>query len=635
MTSLLDKVTGFQTPARREVQKHFGGKKLKTRWVIATRNIEWGQADLQRASVAKIAVLQDQQIDYFEQLAGHLKFAARFQFLAFLFQGEKVSELELSVPATRAQMGGRTFYNFVMRPADLLKIAYVSHKASAEIQSIDTYQRLIKTPRLNKIAKYVDDGGQFPTNVVVNIHTNRKLKFDQKERIGASAVGTLHLPAEYGCAWVIDGQHRLFGYAHSKRALKHDDKTTFPVLAYEGLPLDEESQMFVDVNHEQKSVSTNLLKEIYSTLHWNHPDFKQRVGALASRLVLALNERAASPLKDRIVVTSARSTQIRCLTLQQLSDPLISNKFFGEVRPNGAEVPGPLSDSRRPSINKTFEKAYEFLADFFRFVAETAPKQYSLGRAEGGFILTNGGMRPLIGVLARVLTHVENEDQTKLDLLDSSDFSESVYDLMRPVFQYFESASPEEVAAFRSRRAMQGVTTNEFEMMRIINSHEEGFNPKGLDGYVASLDEKGTMQARVLIDDIEKRIHNFVIQELKKERGEAGWWRDGVPQPIRSGCAKRQEEDRDPKEYKWQYLFLIDNRDIALANWTLFKDAFSLSTQGKKQDRTKWLVDLNQIRQTTHHVVKGVLSRDQVDQVKVIHKEVFSRMQLRDAEKQV
>ena len=108
-------------------------------------------------------------------------------------------------------MGGRTFYNFVMRPADLLKIAYVSHKASAEIQSIDTYQRLIKTPRLNKITKYVDDGGQFPTNVVVNIHTNRKLKFDRKERIGASAVGTLHLPAEYGCAWVIDGQHRLFG----------------------------------------------------------------------------------------------------------------------------------------------------------------------------------------------------------------------------------------------------------------------------------------------------------------------------------------------------------------------------------------------------------------------------------------
>ena len=47
------------------------------------------------------------------------------------------------------------------------------------------------------------------------------------------------------------------------------------------------------------------------------------------------------------------------------------------------------------------------------------------------------------------------------------------------------------------------------------------------------------------------------------------------------------------------------------------KQAFSLSTQGKKQDRTKWLVDLNQIRQTTHHVVKGVLSRDQVDQVKV------------------
>ena len=630
MTQLVDKVTSFQQSARRDVQKHFGGKKLKTGWVIATRNIEWGQRDLDRARDAKITVLHDQQIDYFDQLVSHLKFAARFQFLAFLFQGGKVSELNLRVPATRAQMGGRQFYNFVIRPADLLKIAYVSHKASADIQSINTYQRLIKMSRLKKIAQYVDNGGQFPTNVVVNVHTARPLKFEAKERIGASAVGTLYLPAEYGCAWVIDGQHRLFGYAHSKRAVKSDDKTTFPILAYEGLPSNEEAQMFVDINHEQKQVSKNLLNEIYSTLHWNHSDFNLRIGSLASRLVLALNDGPASAMKGRILVTASRSSQTRCLTSEQLRDPLISNTLFGEVRPGGAEIPGPLCDSRQSSLDRTYEKAYEFLSTFFRFVAETAPTQYSLGKAEGGYLWTNGGVRPLIGVLARVLEHIATRDQAKLDLLDADDFFSDVAELIAPLILHFENSSLEEISAFRSRRAMQGVTKNEFEMMKIINGHEQGFNPTGLVEYIQSLDEEGTKEARNLIDEIEKRIHDYVLHELQNQYKNS-WWKEGIPERIRERCAGLQEKDPDAKEDKWQYLYLIDNRDIALANWSFLGNAFSLSGEGNKKRRTEWLVDLNRQRNTTHHVIKGVLNRDEVISVKNIHKQVFHKMALSDS----
>ncbi|GAG62673.1 unnamed protein product, partial [marine sediment metagenome] len=31
-----------------------------------------------------------------------------------------------------------------------------------------------------------------------------------------AAVGIITLPEYYGCAWIIDGQHRLYGAAHAK-----------------------------------------------------------------------------------------------------------------------------------------------------------------------------------------------------------------------------------------------------------------------------------------------------------------------------------------------------------------------------------------------------------------------------------
>ena len=178
--------------------------------------------------------------------------------------------MALRVPATKVTAGGQTFFNFVLQPNEILKRAYVAHKAN---QDIDSYQRLISRARLKKIATYIDNDGQFPTNIVLNFHTKRRLRFDAKERIGDASVGTLYLPPEYACARVIDGQHRLFGYAHSKRALNKRDKTVFAVFAYENLPTDREAHLFIDINHEQKSVPTNLLMEIYSALTWKAADF--------------------------------------------------------------------------------------------------------------------------------------------------------------------------------------------------------------------------------------------------------------------------------------------------------------------------------------------------------------------------
>ena len=384
MTSLIQRIATIRTRATHNVQKHFDVK-LKVGWVIATRNIEWIRADLARAANEKIIVIQDSQIDYFEKLVTHLKHGARYQFLAHLFAGEKIAGMTIEVPATKSKMGGLVFYSFVVQPDVILKRVYVAHKANRGIPDFESYQRLISRNRLTKIAAFVDDGGQFPTNIVLNFHSKRSLRFDAKERIGGASVGTLYLPSEYGCAWVIDGQHRLFGYAHSKRAQVEGDKTTFPILAYENLPRAREAEMFVDINHEQKSVATNLLKEIYSSLNWEAADFDLRTDALSSRLVLELNSRPASALNNRVQTQGSKPSDLRCLTITQLSEPLRRKGFFGVKRPGGHIVLGPLTDSGSESYEDTFLKAYDALSDLFGFIRKTVPNHWDLGRKPGDF----------------------------------------------------------------------------------------------------------------------------------------------------------------------------------------------------------------------------------------------------------
>ena len=41
-----------------------------------------------------------------------------------------------------------------------------------------------------------------------------------------------------------------------------------------------------------------------------------------------------------------------------------------------------------------------------------------------------------------------------------------------------------------------------------------------------------------------------------------------------------------------------------------------------------WMVDLNDIRNTTHHVIKGVCTRDEVEQVRAGHRHFMDKLKI-------
>lgn len=630
MVKLIEKIESIKSKVANSINKHYGkDPKLKIRWVIATKNVEWGDADLEKANAAKICVLRDHEIDYYAKLTNHLKSAAKYQFLAHLFQNESINGLEISVPATRGKMGGVYFYNFLIKPSDLLKIVYVSHKASRDVGALETYQRMLVPNRLKNIAEYIDNGGMFPTNIVINIKSKKNLRFDKKERIGNSSFGTLYLPDNYASAWVIDGQHRIYGYAHSKRFIdSKSDTATLPVLAYENLPSSEEAQLFVDINCEQVKVSKNLLNEIYATLKWDSDDFEERNYALRSRVVMSLDSKKVSPFYGRIITTGRDRTHYRCLTLTSFNDGLKENKFLGQLK-GSAVRPGPFSYKDVDDLENTRKKTVDILINYFSSFSEKIKDHWELGDDKGGFLCTNNGVRALLRVLREILTYISKKESIDLDMKDPSEISPKIRELIEPVISYFSSAPQDAIKTFRSRTALKGVRQNSLNMMQFINKKFpdfKDFTSVELKEYLETIDEVGTKDARLLIDDIQKKLFNTVVERLKLEYPEDDndWWYNGIPDKVRKSCSTKQEEEKGVKNRE-QYLVLIDYHSIAHSNWSIFQQYFSFSKDGGKDKQLNWLKELNQIRNITHHAEKWPANKEQVAKVREIYKKVMER----------
>ncbi len=286
--SIFDKLGALRDEIVRAIHTHYGREpKLKVKFAIAVRNMEIRPADIARSKETGIQILTDVDLRYFNKLVSILRHAARYQFLGRYLHDEKVDRLRETVPATRGRVSKTTFYNFLISPHDLLRISYIIHMAKDSNDDLQTYQRMVETTRLKAIGAYIDAGGTFPTNIVINLKKDN-LHFDQKETFGDTATGILHLPAQYGVAWVIDGQHRLYGYVYSSRTAS-EDKSVVSVLAYQNLPVRQEIEMFVVINSQQKKVSRNLVNEIISNLNVEDPDPKKRLEAMCARSALKLN----------------------------------------------------------------------------------------------------------------------------------------------------------------------------------------------------------------------------------------------------------------------------------------------------------------------------------------------------------
>ena len=204
----------FGQSIRKFFGKHFNPRII---WIYATTNIIWSENDVMRADAANIQIVTENEIQYFEAFVSHIGTAGRYQFLAEFLEGSEIPNLaNVRVPAVKGRFGRHTYYSFVVSARHLLKIAFVNHQALNHPDGRPAYQRMISKKRINDIGVFIQNGGYFPTNILVNFVD--QCQFDllpNKDNADKNIkFGWLYLPSKYKSAWVIDGQHRLYGFSN-------------------------------------------------------------------------------------------------------------------------------------------------------------------------------------------------------------------------------------------------------------------------------------------------------------------------------------------------------------------------------------------------------------------------------------
>ncbi|HKK62066.1 MAG TPA: DGQHR domain-containing protein, partial [Bacteroidales bacterium] len=275
----VDEIAEKKPTLSRSLSK-FDDKKRKVGIVVWTDDIKLNKSLQEKLEGYGIIRLNSTELEYFQSLQKQLGVVSKYQFFAKLFAGQTIPELDNKVPAIKGLMGGHTYYSFSIEPETLLKLSYVLHRVNTSEDNIGAYQRMIKKKRVSEITEFLDNGGFFPNSIIINIDTkNRKpLKWDNassSDYTSRASLGVLHLPKKYRSAFVIDGQHRLYGYGGSQFRFTN----TIPVVAFENLPSELQSKLFVEINHKQKSVPRNVLLALDSELKWNSPDADNAVSA--------------------------------------------------------------------------------------------------------------------------------------------------------------------------------------------------------------------------------------------------------------------------------------------------------------------------------------------------------------------
>jgi hypothetical protein len=107
---------------------------------------------------------------------------------------------------------------------------------------------------------------------------------------------------------------------------------------------------------------------------------------------------------------------------------------------------------------------------------------------------------------------------------------------------------------------------------------------------------------------IEIGVHEKIREALVSHYGdgEAGWWRQGVPEKVRVKCQERRERELyDPCE-PICYSDLLDLDAILEEQWALLKDLFQVYTANRKQ-LSRDLRQLNRIRNKVMHPIRGLV----------------------------
>ena len=624
LKTIVEAIQGQKEGLIRTIRNAFG-EELKVGFILATKNYEVSTKDQDRMKALDIKHFDSDAIAYYKELSKHLGQAARYQFEADLFPNTRISSMDNRVPAIRGKMGGHTYYSFSIEPEKLLKISYVLHR-SKSMKILPSYQRMIKKSRLKKVQTFVDEGGYFPNSIVINIDSTRaEPKFESltQKKGKIPVAGILHLPNVYRSAYIIDGQHRLYGYSNSH----YSESNSIPVVAFVGLDGSEQLKLFMEINENQKSVPRNLRITLDADLKWNSKDLDVRIDGLQKQIAQDFGEDNSSPLKGRVKVGEDETTDVRVITLQAILTGLKRTDFFGKFKKNRIEKSGTFYAG---SNDETIKIIRPFLFQAFEHLKHKLPDEWNRKQEDSGLLTVNTGVTAVIWILNDILNHLIKQDSLNPLKANTEDIIVASCPYLLGVVDFFNDLSDDERQDIRSNYGSGAPTRLWRHLQKAIHNVKPSFSPTGLDKYWQDQSKQFNESTRQRLEQIELILDEEIRKTLESKHG-SNWLKVGIPAPLYKKLHQDATEenikilDDSPEREPWDCMYLINYSDVIShgSNFSkLFQKRFSMPrwANSSKERRLKWIKDLNDIRNKVSHPKRNrSVTKQEADFVEAIY----------------
>jgi DNA sulfur modification protein DndB len=631
---------------RKALDELFGkGKKIK--YIFATRNLRLDRknADIERLLSTGSFFYNDNTYEYVNGLISAYKNAAHYQFLALLFKGELISRDRIEVPAIEGFMGGRKYYMFSIEPYLLLKIGFILHRTRANENEMPTYQRLLVPSRLKGISKFIQEGGYFPNSVILNFGKEKvDLQFEAISRgeFTRARIGTLKVPNAYAIAYIIDGQHRVYGYAQSE----FKDTNTIPVVAFHGLAASEQLSIFMDINQNQKAVSATLRITLEEDLYWNSERVDTRLKALRSSIIRELGGSLNGPLYNKISIGEDKALLsanpfAAVLTKSGLLPVAKGNKYDEEN--SRFSLYNTHNHDHDDEMYRTKDNVVKFINLCYEFVEDNFPDIFNRDQY---LIVSNRGTYAFISLIGSLNAFEANKGNVDSSTTPQKRF-ETIEKYLNVLLKGIQALSKSDEENLLSKLGA-GADIEWFRrFQRIVNEKYSEYKPLDFIDWQERQDEDLQDEGRRLGKDIERYIKKTIIDTLKVLFG-SNW--DIEIGAIQRECESRAKELVE-KQYKeglgrhdipWTDMFFISDYKTIIekywsrkpdplpANFRSFDEVFSLNIGhgfNSKSEKLKWLSFFNAYRNTWAHegTKEKLLNREEVGILQKIHDLLLNR----------
>ena len=443
---------------------------------------------------SEINFISEQDLNNFIELKNNYPSLAYFQFLNFLFgpknnssnsspkDGELIHSLVQSkngktfikVPSlVSSSVRFGTSYTFNIHPGEILMMSNVPHRkpsikdnSSANL----SFQRMIDNSKIKKIRDYISKGGSFPTNIIVNLENITPSSFENNK---------LKIPLRFSTFTIIDGQHRLFSYLDDESEVSISNQARITVTGYVGLTPEQQMDIFIGINENQKPVDKNLLWDLYTDLYTQdqtHSEFNINNArkSLISEYIKKINIDTEHALYSKFQYPSSPHRKKGFLKLSSIGNELYSSELFRDndfYRTIIRQVLGNMT----PELFKENEEKIIF--DFFNSVKNIAGDEWLNNK----WYKDNRAISVYFKLMKSILNHISNiakkdgGDSYLLSTRDDFDQLNSIFaDYLKPLHNAIICFDADEYEKFMEKGGGNIVKMYN-KSIRIINKQHNSF----------------------------------------------------------------------------------------------------------------------------------------------------------------